>query len=245
MLSKNQRKQILQLSQKKHRQERALFVAEGEKVVRELLNSKWPMTVLFAVDSNFHNEAQLITEAQMKTITHLKSPSPVLGVFKIPGKKKLINEPLTIAVDGIRDPGNMGTLLRLCDWFGLHEIVCSQTTVDCFNPKVIQASMGSIARVQCHYVHNLGTTLKVLNKPLYAASAQGKSIYQSALPQKASYVFGSESHGISEALLEEVEGVFAIPIFKSEEDRPESLNIATATAIFLSELFRSQTPIQK
>lgn len=245
MLSKNQRKQILQLSQKKYRQARGLFVAEGEKVVQELVDSKWSMTSLFAIDPNFHNEAQGVTEEQMKTITHFKSPSPVLGVFKIPPAKKLINEPLTIAVDGIRDPGNLGTLLRLCDWFGLHEIVCSHATVDCFNPKVIQASMGSIARVQCHYVADLGTTLNTLNKPMYAASAQGVSIYQSALPQKASYLFGSESHGISSDLLEQVEGVFSIPVFKSQNSRPESLNIATAAAIFLSELFRSHTPIQK
>ena len=245
MLSKNQRKQILQLSQKKYRQANALFVAEGEKVVGELLAANWSVKALFSTQPDFDKEALLIRIDDMKSITHFKSPSPVLGVFKMPKPSKILNEPLTIAVEGIRDPGNLGTLLRLCDWSGLHEIVCSAETVDCFNPKVIQASMGSIARVQCHYVNDLGALLNSLKKPMYAASANGASIYQHKLPQKASYIFGSESHGISSQVSKQVAGVFSIPAFKSSQSRPESLNIASATAIFLSELLRSNAPIQK
>lgn len=239
MLSKNQRKQILQLSQKKQRLANGLFVAEGEKVVRELLNSSWVYESLYTTDSTFHSSAELIRMEEMKQLTHFKTPSPVLGVFKIPLKKEILNEPISIVLDGISDPGNLGTLIRLCDWFGLSELICSQTTVDCFNPKAIQASMGSIVRVHCQYVSDLAQTLKDLNKPIYGATARGNSLYDATLPKKASFVFGSESHGISDKLTAHLDEELAIPHFKLGEHRAESLNVATAGAIFLSEIFRS------
>lgn len=239
MLSKNQRKQILQLSQKKQRLANGLFVAEGEKVVRELLNSSWVYESLYTTDSTFHSSAELIRMEEMKQLTHFKTPSPVLGVFKIPLKKEILNESISIVLDGISDPGNLGTLIRLCDWFGLSELICSQTTVDCFNPKAIQASMGSIVRVHCQYVSDLAQTLKDLNKPIYGATARGNSLYDATLPKKASFVFGSESHGISDKLTAHLDEELAIPHFKLGEHRAESLNVATAGAIFLSEIFRS------
>jgi len=238
MLSKNQRKQILQLSQKKQRLTNGLFVAEGEKVVRELMNSSWVFESLYTTDSTFHSSAELIRIEDMNQLTHFKTPSPVLGVFKIPPKKEILNESISIVLDGISDPGNLGTLIRLCDWFGLSELICSQTTVDCFNPKAIQASMGSIVRVHCQYVSDLAQTLKDLNKPIYGATARGNSLYDATLPKKASFVFGSESHGISEKLTAHLDEELAIPNFKLGENRAESLNVATAGAIFLSEIFR-------
>jgi len=238
MLSKNQRKQILQLSQKKQRLTNGLFVAEGEKVVRELMNSSWVFESLYTTDSTFHSSAELIRTEDMNQLTHFKTPSPVLGVFKIPPKKEILNESISIVLDGISDPGNLGTLIRLCDWFGLSELICSQTTVDCFNPKAIQASMGSIVRVHCQYVSDLAQTLKDLNKPIYGATARGNSLYDATLPKKASFVFGSESHGISEKLTAHLDEELAIPNFKLGENRAESLNVATAGAIFLSEIFR-------
>ncbi len=238
MLSKNQRKQILQLSQKKQRLTNGLFVAEGEKVVRELMNSSWVFESLYTTDSTFHSSAELIRTEDMNQLTHFKTPSPVLGVFKIPPKKEILNESISIVLDGISDPGNLGTLIRLCDWFGLSELICSQTTVDCFNPKAIQASMGSIVRVHCQYVSDLAQTLKDLNKPIYGATARGNSLYDATLPKKASFVFGSESHGISDKLTAQLDEELAIPHFKLGENRAESLNVATAGAIFLSEIFR-------
>lgn len=238
MLSKNQRKQILQLSQKKQRLTNGLFVAEGEKVVRELMNSSWVFESLYTTDSTFHSSAELILTEDMNQLTHFKTPSPVLGVFKIPPKKEILNESISIVLDGISDPGNLGTLIRLCDWFGLSELICSQTTVDCFNPKAIQASMGSIVRVHCQYVSDLAQTLKDLNKPIYGATARGNSLYDATLPKKASFVFGSESHGISDKLTAQLDEELAIPHFKLGENRAESLNVATAGAIFLSEIFR-------
>ena len=118
-------------------------------------------------------------------------------------------------------------------------MICSKITVDCYNPKVIQASMGSIARVRCHYVKDLGASLTALKKPIYGATTKGDSIYTAQLSKEASYVFGSESHGISESLLKHLTGQLSIPQFKEAGNSAESLNVANASAIFLSELFRS------
>jgi TrmH family RNA methyltransferase len=141
----------------------------------------------------------------------------------------------------VSDPGNLGTIIRLCDWFGFSELICSETTVDCFNPKVIQASMGSIVRVQCHYVTELEDSLKSLDKPIYGATARGDSIYEAKSSGQASYVFGSESHGISPKVTRVLNGELSIPHFRGANQRAESLNVATATAIVLSELMRPPT----
>jgi len=238
MLSSNQRKLISQLDKKKYRLEKNLFVAEGKKVVSELINSDWSFKNLFSTEENFHPDAELLTSADMKKITNFKTPSQALGIFFLPKSKKILSEPITIAVDGISDPGNLGTVIRLCDWFGISELICSKNTVDCFNSKVIQASMGSIARVSCHYVGDLGVTLTEMQKPIYGATLDGDSIYSNKLPNKASYVFGSESHGISKTLLTKLEGKLSIPQFREGDNKVDSLNVANATAIFLSELFR-------
>jgi len=239
MVSKNQRKQILQLKQKKYRLATGLFVAEGEKVVEELLSASWTCVSLFSIAPNFHPQSELITVSEMKGITHFKSPSPVLGVFKLPLSKKIIDENVTIAVDGISDPGNLGTIIRLCDWFGLSQLLCSKTSVDCFNPKVIQASMGSIVRVQCHYVEDLREKLIELNKPIYGADLDGSSLYKTNFETRASVVFGSESHGLSESVEQLLNHKVSIPNFKSGRGA-ESLNVALAGAIFLSEIFRAR-----
>tara|TARA_S200000501_G_scaffold114720_1_gene107752 strand:- start:375 stop:1097 length:723 start_codon:yes stop_codon:yes gene_type:complete len=239
MLLNYQRKLITQLSKKKYRIQNGLFVAEGKKVVNELINSDWPFEILLSSEENFHPKAELLNLEEMERITHFKNPSPVLGVFILPESQEIIAETTTIAVDDISDPGNLGTIIRLCDWFGLSELICSKTTVDCYNPKVIQASMGSIARVRCHYVKDLGASLTALKKPIYGATTKGDSIYTAQLSKEASYVFGSESHGISESLLKHLTGQLSIPQFREGGDSAESLNVANASAIFLSELFRS------
>ena len=165
MLSSNQRKLISQLDKKKYRLEKNLFVAEGKKVVYELINSDWPFKNLFSTEEDFHPDVELLTSSEMKKITKFKTPSQALGVFVLPEPQKILSEPITIGVDGLSDPGNLGTIIRLCDWFGISELICSKNTVDCFNAKVIQASMGSIARVKCHYVTNLG------DQPTYTTRA--------------------------------------------------------------------------
>ena len=238
MLSSNQRKLILQLEKKKYRLANKLFVAEGKKVVNELINSDWSFKNLFSTEENFHPGSELLTLDEMKKISNFKTPSQVLGIFLLPDSQEIISEPITIGIDGINDPGNLGTIIRLCDWFGLSELICSMNSVDCFNAKVIQASMGSISRVKCHYVDDLGTTLSSMQKPIYGATLTGDSIYSTQMPNKASFVFGSESHGISRPLLSKLEGELSIPQFREGDNKAESLNVANAIAIFLSELFR-------
>ena len=160
MVSKNQLKQILKLKHKKYRTRLGYFVAEGEKIVNDLINSSWHAQSLYSLEDNFHPKAIKIDSSVMKKISHLKTPSPVLGVFKIPNKVKTKPSLLTIAIDKLIDPGNLGSIIRLCDWFGVNELVCSSDTVDCYNSKVIQSSMGSIARVKCVYMSNLHEYLK-------------------------------------------------------------------------------------
>ena len=215
-----------------------LFVAEGEKVVEELLSASWECLSLFSIASHFHPQSVEIDTAIMKQLTHFKSPSPVLGVFNIPESKPLLSQKIAIAVDGVSDPGNLGTIIRLCDWFGLSQLICSAKTVDCYNPKVVQASMGSIVRVECHYVADLSKTLINFNKPIYGADLEGQSLYNTPFEEEISIVFGSESHGLSEAIEKQVKKI-TIPNFRSGRGA-ESLNVATSSAIFLSEIFRSR-----
>jgi len=239
MLLNNQRKLITQLRKKKYRLQNRLFVAEGKKVVSELIDFDWQFKILFTTEENFHPKAELLSLEEMKKITHFKTPSPVLGVFFLPEPQKILAEPITIAVDGVSDPGNLGTIIRLCDWFGLSELICSRNSVDCYNSKVIQASSGSIVRVRCHYVDDIGSSLNKLKKPIYGATIQGESIYKTELPKKASYVFGSESHGISQTLSNQLNFELSIPKFREGISSADSLNVANACAIFLNELFRN------
>ena len=237
MVRKTQLKQILKLKQKKHRLANGLFVAEGEKTVREFISAFWPYKVLFSLENNFHPQAQKVDQSVMNQITHFKNPSPVLGVFEIPKPKLLKKMPITIAVDGIRDPGNLGAIIRLCDWFGIDDLICSFSTVDCFNSKTVQASMGSLVRVTCYYLENLSEYLKSLEKPVFGADYRGKSIYSVRLPEFGSYIFGSESHGLSQEIKNLLDYKLAIPNYR-ENNGAESLNVATSIAIFLSEIYR-------
>ena len=237
MVRKTQLKQILKLKQKKHRLANGLFVAEGEKTVREFISASWPCKILFSLENNFHPQAQKVDLSVMNQITHFKNPSPVLGVFEIPKPKLLNKMPITIAVDGIRDPGNLGAIIRLCDWFGIDDLICSFNTVDCFNSKTVHASMGSLVRVTCHYLENLSEYLKSLEKPVFGADYRGKSIYSVRLPEFGCYVFGSESHGLSQEINNLLDYKLAIPNYRQTKGA-ESLNVATATAIFLIEIYR-------
>lgn len=236
MFSKNLQKKISKLYLKKYRLEMGLFVAEGEKVVNELLNSNYEYDSIYS--TKFINDNYILLKNQeMKKISFLKTPSSILGIFKIPKiNPKIDYENTIIAIDSINDPGNLGTIIRLCDWFGIKNIICSKDSVECFNPKVIQATMGSIARVNCLYL-DLCAFLMKTKKKVYGTFLNGKSIYRCNLEKKAIYVFGNESNGISNSLRKQVDQRITIPSFnlKSQTD---SLNISNATAIVLSEIFR-------
>jgi len=239
-LSKNHTKLIASLQQKKYRQKHQLFLAEGVKVVRELLASSLEVAQIFATTA-FETAvpaAQLVvvSEAELKKISQLKTPNKVVGIFKIPQEKTPVTTGLCVALDGINDPGNLGTIIRLCDWFGVSQLLCSTETVDCYNAKVVQASMGSLTRVAVNYVA-LPTFLETITTPVYAADMHGENIYQTTLPKEAILVLGNEANGISKEMKNLISNTIAIPRFGDVQET-ESLNVATAGAILLSEFRR-------
>lgn len=241
MVSKNQIKLITSLQQKKYRNEHKLFIAEGVKVIQELLESNFVLEHLFVTEANFdevkHSQRTLVNEQDMKRITALSSPSSSLALFKIPNEPKMDTKGLIVALDAIRDPGNLGTIIRLCDWFGVAQLLCSTETVDVYNPKVIQSTMGSIARVNVNYV-DLNKFISESSLPVFGTFMDGKNVYKEALPKEGILIFGNEANGISANLEKIIKNRIAIPRFGANQ-QTESLNVATATAIFLSEFRRN------
>jgi len=240
-LSKNQVKLITSLQQKKYRQKHKLFVAEGIKVVHELLNSSLQVDTLYVVeDFELKDSSQFktvsITQEDLKKVSTLKTPNKVLGVFKIPDEIPVNREGLIVALDAINDPGNLGTIIRLCDWFGISQLLCSKNTVDCYNQKVIQATMGSITRVQINYV-DLVSFIDEVDENIFAADMDGENVYKTDLPSQGILVMGNEANGISSAINDLINKKLTIPRF-GKTQQTESLNVATATAILLSEFKR-------
>ena len=240
MLSKNQIKFIRSLKKKKFRQLNQLFLAEGVKVVNELLNSSFKLHKLYGTASFQNtfkiNDLQIITEEELKMVSDFTNPNQVIGIFEIPQEKKPLDQGLTVALDDINDPGNLGTIIRLCDWFGVSQLICSNNTVDCFNPKVVQASMGSLTRIQINYV-DLSASLPQEQRVIYGTFLDGENIYNSKHDINSVLVLGNEANGISERIGELVQRKLTIPQF-GDQQQTESLNVATATAIFLSEFRR-------
>jgi TrmH family RNA methyltransferase len=240
MLSKNQIKLITSLQQKKQRIAHQLFFAEGIKVIQELVESKFELVHLFTTQNDFQevsNEKKIsITESELKKITALATPNTCLAAFKIPIEKIITETGLILALDSIRDPGNLGTILRLCDWFGIEQLICSKETVDIYNPKVVQATMGSIARVNLSYI-DLESFISQTQLPVFGTFMDGTNIYKTDLPQKGIIIMGNEANGISPEIEKLVKNRLSIPRFGTLQ-KTESLNVATATAIVLSEFRR-------
>ncbi|MEZ4853602.1 TrmH family RNA methyltransferase [Flavobacterium sp.] len=240
MVSKSQIKLINSLHQKKYRKQHQMFVAEGKKVIAELLQTNVELVALFSTSpQNFATSvtATIISEIELKKITALATPNNCLAVFKIPNATLPLQNGLILALDNVRDPGNLGTIIRLCDWFGIETLVCSEETVDVYNPKVIQATMGSISRVNVCYT-NLEDYLKNTKLPVFGTFMEGKNIYQEKLPKKGIIVMGNEANGISKEIEALITTKIAIPRF-GKLQQTESLNVATATAIILSEFKRN------
>ena len=239
-ISKNQLKLITSLSQKKYRQKHDLFIAEGVKVLNELLNSTIEIETLFCTDdfeaTISEEKVVRISETELKKVSTLKSPNKALGIFKIPKEKTVQNSGLTIALDAINDPGNLGTIIRLCDWFGVTQLVCSKDTVDCYNQKVVQASMGSLTRVSIHYT-DLENYITKSNLDTFIADMDGENVYKTKLPKEGILIMGNEANGVSEEIKSLLQYKISIPRF-GETQETESLNVATATAILLSEFKR-------
>ncbi|MEO6347196.1 MAG: RNA methyltransferase [Aquaticitalea sp.] len=239
MLTKNQIKLIGSLSQKKFRNKHQLFVVEGKKGVTEFLESSFELYHLFSSSAEYGVENEKFTQitiSELKKISNLATPNSVLALFKIPKITAVDYSKLILALDAVRDPGNLGTIIRLCDWFGIEHLVCSENTVDCYNPKVIQATMGSLTRVSIHYL-DLKVFLKTSKVSIFGAFIEGANIYDHILPIQGILVMGNEANGISSEIETLIDKKISIPRFGNFQ-ATESLNVATATGILLSEFSR-------
>ena len=231
MITKNQIKFIKSLSLKKNRIKEQLFIAEGEKVVSELLKSDFEIKNIYATKEwKVRNDnITQISNAELQRISNLKSPNKVLAVVQFKNHKIIKHDGITLVLDEINDPGNLGTIIRMCDWFGVKQIICSKNTVDIFNPKVVQSAMGSTFRVQVNYT-DLENYLSDIKTPIYGAFMHGKNLKEVKIPKSAHLVMGNEANGISAEINKLITDKVAI---KNIGKSAESLNVAVATSILL------------
>ena len=235
MIAKNQIKFIKSLSLKKNRQKEQLFIAEGEKIVAELLNSNFEFHEIFATNEwilkNTDIRAIKVNNSELDRISNLKSANNVLAIVKIKQENLSITDGLTLVLDDINDPGNLGTIIRMCDWFGVKQLVCSKSTVDCFNPKVVQSAMGSLFRVPIIYT-DLEEYVTKVDTPIYGAFMDGENVRNVKVPESVHLIMGNEANGISEEINNLITDKVAI---KNIGNSAESLNVAVATSILLHE----------
>lgn len=240
MVGKSELKLIKSLHQKKYRTQHKLFIAEGEKINKLLLNQGFKPYGIWGIDpgvfQEFKVEYEVVSEGELKKISALKNPGSVLGVYHIPRPVPVDYVDWIVALDTVSDPGNLGTVIRLCDWFGIRHLVCSRNTVDCFNPKVLQATMGSIARVVVHYL-DLREFLELFPGPVYGAVMDGQTATEVNYPSSGILLMGNEAHGISRELAPFISK--GITIKSKGSPAAESLNVAMATAILLQEVRRA------
>jgi TrmH family RNA methyltransferase len=240
MVSKNEIKLITSLSQKKYRKIHQLFVAEGVKLVEEFVNSDYTIHNIYATDDYSGeialSELTIVSKKELNKLSNLHTANTILGVFTIPMTQSQIDSGLQVVLDGVKDPGNLGTIIRLCDWFGVRKLICSLDTVDCYNPKVVQASMGSLSRVLIEYVAVV-PFLEQTKLPVYCSLLEGENVYHTALASDAIIVMGNEANGIRKEILNIPNKALTIPQFGAKK-QAESLNVAMATSIFLSEFKR-------
>ena len=268
MISKNKIKYIRSLELKKNRNKEGKFVAEGFKVVDDLLALQ-PADLIVATQEWLHDkhladqtEVIEVTEEELKKVSFLQHPQQVLAVFRQDtgcnkqdsnssqeeaeeknfGFSKINTQELSLALDGVQDPGNLGTIIRIADWFGITHIYCSQDTADVYNPKVVQATMGSIARVKVEYGNLLALVESLpADVPVYGTLLDGDNIYQQQLENRGLIVMGNEGKGISPALAKKVNRRLLIPNFPEGRATADSLNVAIATAITCSEFRRTKS----
>lgn len=247
MISKNQIKSITALTHKKLRDESGLFVAEGTKLVLDLQNtfrirecfatSEWIQANKHFYGSNY----QEVTVDELKRISNQKSPQGVLAVFEKPvyGLTEMLQNELCLVLDDVQDPGNLGTIIRIADWFGIRNIICSPLSADAFSPKTVQATMGALARVKVHYVDLEDYILKLPPQfPVYGTFMEGDNIYSHTLTPNGIIVMGNEGNGISPSISKLITQRLNIPNYPQNEPTSESLNVAVATSIVCSEFRR-------
>ena len=247
MISKNQIKFVHQLELKKFRKQEGLFIAEGHKVVGDLLKAGYTPKQLFAtaewIAANPVAGAIEVTNNELTKLSLQQHPQQVLALFPIPTHQhQAPNTPhLSILLDNVQDPGNLGTIIRIADWFGIDTIFCSPDTADAYNPKVVQATMGSIARVQILYI-NLAELIDSLpaGTPVYGTLLNGENIYRQPLQPRGLIVMGNEGKGISPDIARRVSHRLLIPNYPEGRATADSLNVAIATAITCAEFRRQQ-----
>jgi TrmH family RNA methyltransferase len=247
MVSKSQISFIKSLQQKKFRKEHSLFVAEGNKSVTEFITSSYKITTVYHTPTFDAKLLKLskkvifqdISVADMQKISSLTTPQEVLAVIHIPEwpnlSKDSLRDQFTLVLDGVQDPGNLGTIIRTADWFGITNIICSEDTVDAYNPKVVQATMGSLARVNLHYT-NLASLLPQLKLPIFGAMLDGNNIYTANFGTEGLVVMGNEGNGLRPEIQQLITQAITIPRLGGAE----SLNVAIATALFCGELSRKR-----
>ncbi|WP_454988211.1 TrmH family RNA methyltransferase [Capnocytophaga leadbetteri] len=238
MLSKNQVKLIQKLHQKKYRNELNLFIVEGKKSINEFLQAGYTPQLLIATEAFTASVPQHlftpVTKDELRKVSALQNPDEGLAVFEQPKHKGILQEGVIVALDNVQDPGNLGTIIRLCDWFGVETLLCNTQTVDCYNPKVVQASMGSLTRVAVHYL-DLAAFLTTTTLPVYTMDLEGENLYTATFPKDCILILGNEANGITAEVRALSNEVITIPRF-SKHQRTESLNVAMAGAIILSEV---------
>ena len=247
MLSKAQISLLTSLQNKKYRKQHGLFIVEGIKSVQEFISSSYQVESIFYTDDAntkvgkiSHNiKSYQLTETEFQKISTLKSPQGILALVKLPKQQQIkvndLRNCYNIVLDDVQDPGNLGTIIRTAEWFGIKHIICSIGTVDAYNPKVVQATMGSLSRIQIYYV-DLHEFISSTDLPVYGALLNGQSIYQTEWGAEGLIVMGNEGNGISTAILALIDQAVTIPRI----GQAESLNVAVATTVFCSEIARQQ-----
>ena len=239
MISKNQIKFVRSLSLKKNRLKSQLFIAEGEKILNELLNSNFEIEHIYATKQfSLINSCQkfaltLISNEELSKMSNMTSPNNVLAIVRFSQQESEKNTGITLVLDNINDPGNFGTIIRMCDWFGVITVICSINTVDCYNPKVVQSAMGSLFRVNIKYMQ-LGPYLANVDTPIYGAYMNCVDVKEQKLPKQAHLIMGNEANGISDSISNYITNKVSI---KNTGKNAESLNVAVATSILLHEFF--------
>lgn len=249
MLSKNKIKFIRSLEMKKNRKENGVFLAEGNKLVSEL-SAHFKCKLLVAtsqwLDSNRNinaDETIAVEKEELSRASLLKTPQDVLAVFEMPRYEASDDDPkkeLCLALDDIQDPGNLGTIIRIADWFGIKNIYCSHGTADAFSPKTVQATMGALARVKIHYCDIKALISGLDDVPIFGTFLDGNNIYESELSANGLIVMGNEGNGISKEVSALINRRILIPNYPQGNETTDSLNVAIATAIVCSEFRRRQ-----
>ena len=236
---------VRSLADKRNRDQEGLFIAEGDKLISEIVASGLKVRNIYALEGHLTPHAEQVSVKDMERISQLKTASTSLAVVEKPRHKTPATAPtdkLCIALDGVQNPGNLGTIIRLADWFGVEDIFCSEDCADCFNPKVVQATMGAIMRVKVHYLplaEFLARTAAA-DTPIYGTMLDGENIYSSSLSQNGVIVMGNEGKGVSAECARSFTHRLLIPSYPAERQGSESLNVAMATGIVCAE-FRRRT----